>query len=159
MDQSMHAQQEKSAYFEDFESGTNFNFTVPGLKPDEIKAFALQYDPQQFHIDEDAASKTHFGGLVASGFQTQLMCFGPFCREVLIGTHAVGAPGIDDLKWLRPWRPLEDLNVTVTLVEKRISSKRNDRGYLRFKLKADSNETTVLTMEWVVMILTRASHV
>jgi acyl dehydratase len=129
------------------------------LNLDEIKAFAKQYDPQRFHVDEDAASKTHFGGLVASGFQTQLMCFGPFCREVLIGTHAVGAPGIDDLKWLRPWRPLEDLNVTVTVVDKRISSKRNDRGYLRFKLKADSDDNAVLTMEWVVMILTRANAV
>lgn len=148
----------KREYFEDFETGTTFNFIVPGLKPDEIMAFAVQYDPQRFHVDEDAASKTHFGGLVASGFQTQLMCFGPFCREVLIGSHAVGAPGIDDLKWLRPWRPLEDLRVTVTLVDKRVSTKRNDRGYLSFKLKAESDEATVLTMEWVVMILTRAGQ-
>lgn len=145
-------------YFEDFEAGETFNFIAPGLKPDEIKQFALQYDPQRFHVDEDAASKTHFGGLVASGFQTQLMCFGPFCREVLLGTHAVGAPGIDQLKWLRPWRPLEDLKVTVTLVDKRISSKRPDRGYLSFKLSADSEEATVLTMEWVVMILTQPDH-
>jgi acyl dehydratase len=155
----MNPQQYKREYFEDFETGTTFRFVVPGLNLDEIKAFAKQYDPQRFHVDEDAASKTHFGGLVASGFQTQLMCFGPFCREVLIGTHAVGAPGIDDLKWLRPWRPLEDLNVAVTVVEKRISSKRNDRGYLRFKLKADSDGNPVLTMEWVVMILTRANPV
>ena len=145
-------------YFEDFEIGTTFNFIVPGLTPAEIKAFAKQYDPQRFHVDEAAASQTHFGGLVASGFQTQLMCFGPFCREVLIGTHAVGAPGIDQLKWLRPWRPLEDLKVKVNLVDKRISSKRNDRGYISFELKAESNGDAVLTMAWVVMILTRASQ-
>lgn len=150
--------QNKREYFEDFETGLTFDFVVPGLTPAEIKEFAKQYDPQRFHVDEDAASKTHFGGLVASGFQTQLMCFGPFCREVLVGTHAVGAPGIDQLKWLRPWRPLEDLKVKIILVDKRISSKRNDRGYLSFKLKADSDETVVLTMEWVVMILTRGGR-
>ncbi len=151
----MNDQQPKPQYFEDFEAGATFEFTVPGLTPDEIKTFAAQYDPQRFHVDEKQASKTHFGGLVASGFQTQLLCFGPFCREVLLGSHAVGAPGLDELKWLRPWRPGEDLNVTVTLAEKRVSSKRNDRGYLGFKLKAESDGDPVLTMDWVVIILTR----
>ena len=65
-DQKMNDQQPKPQYFEDFEAGATFEFTVPGLTPDEIKTFAAQYDPQRFHVDEKQASKTHFGGLVAS---------------------------------------------------------------------------------------------
>ena len=145
----------KPLYFEDFEEGRIYRYQVPGLTPDAIKAFAAEYDPQRFHLDEEAAARTHFGRLAASGFQTQLMCFGPFCRDVLLDTHAVGAPGIDNLKWLRPWFPGDTLDVEVTLVDKRVSSKRNDRGYLSFALKASVDDKPTLSMEWVVIMLTR----
>ncbi len=151
----MHDARKTRKYLEDFEEGMTFRYRVPGLTAEEIKAFAAQYDPQRFHLDEHAASETHFGGLVASGFQTQLKCFGPFCREALLDTAAVGAPGIDNLKWLRPWYPGEDLNVVVTLTGKRVSAKRTDRGYLSVSLLADVKGEPVLSMEWVIIMLTR----
>ncbi|MGB5709048.1 MAG: MaoC/PaaZ C-terminal domain-containing protein [Arenicellales bacterium] len=141
--------------FEDFEEGFVFDCSVPGLTVKEITEFADLYDPQRFHLDENEAVNTHFGGLVASGFQTQLLCFRPFCEEVLMHTHAVGAPGIDNLKWLRPWFPGENLEVAVRLVSKRLSSKRNDRGYLSFELRAAYNGAPTLAMDWVVIMLTR----
>ncbi|MDH5354417.1 MAG: MaoC/PaaZ C-terminal domain-containing protein [Gammaproteobacteria bacterium] len=143
-------------YFENFDEGLVVNYIVPGLRTEEITEFAELYDPQRFHLDEEEAAKTHFGSLVASGFQTQLLCFRPFCETVLIDSGAVGAPGIDSLKWLRPWYPGEDLEVSVTLVSKRLSSKRTDRGYLGFEMKAETNGAIVLTMEWVVIMMTRA---
>ena len=85
-------------YFEDFEDGFVFDFEVPALTKEEIISFARNYDPQRFHLDAVEAEKTHFGGLVASGFQTQLLCFQPFCRQVLNSSFAIGAPGIDELK-------------------------------------------------------------
>lgn len=142
-------------YFEDFEEGYRYAYQVPGLTVDEIKNFAAQYDPQRFHLDEEAAAETHFGRLCASGFQTQVLCFLPFCREVLTGTKAVGAPGIDSLKWLSPWYPGEALDVTVSLADKRVSSKRTDRGYLNIELEAKAGDTPVLFMNWVVIMLTR----
>ena len=142
-------------YFEDFESGFVFEFSVPGLNANEIIEFAQLYDPQRFHLDEIEAAKTHFGGLIASGFQTQLLCFRPFCEAVLQQAQAVGAPGIDSLKWLRPWYPGETLDVNVTLTSKRLSSKRTDRGYLCFRMEAAIKGTPTLTMEWVVILLTR----
>lgn len=142
-------------WFEDFEEGFSFEYSIPGLTVSEITEFAALYDPQRFHLDEDEAKATHFGGLIASGFQTQLLCFRPFCESVLQRTHAVGAPGIDSLKWLRPWYPGETLDVKVTLVSKRLSSKRNDRGYLGFELKAEAGGTPILTMEWVVIMLSK----
>lgn len=142
-------------YFEDFAEGFVFEFQVPGLSVEEIKGFALEYDPQLFHLDEAVASKTHFGGLVASGFQTQLKCFGPFCREVLLNSGSVGSPGIDKLTWLRPWFPNVPLEATATLVRKQISSKRNDLGYMNFELVATAEGVPLLTMEWAVIMLTR----
>jgi acyl dehydratase len=142
-------------WFEDFEDGFSFEYSVPGLTVEEITEFAALYDPQRFHLDEGEAKRTHFGGLVASGFQTQLLCFQPFCEKILQDTKAVGAPGIDSLKWLHPWYPGETLDVKVTIVSKRLSSKRNDRGYLRFEMKAETSGTPTLAMEWVVIMLTK----
>lgn len=142
-------------YFEDFEEAAAFEFEVPGLTEEEIMAFAERYDPQRFHLDENEAAATHFGRLVASGFQTQLLCFQPFCREVLVNSRAVGSPGIDSLRWLRPWYPGELLSVKVTVVDKRLSASRDDRGYLSLKLDAEAEAGPTLLMEWRVIMLTR----
>lgn len=144
-------------YFEDFEEGFVFQYQVPGLTSDEIVSFARLHDPQRFHLSEAEAVKTHFGGLVASGFQTQLLCFRPFCDQVLLNTWAVGSPGIDSLKWLRPWYPGEDLKGTVTLMRKRPSSTKSDRGYLTFRLEAGAGEKPTLSMDWTVIMLRRRS--
>jgi len=141
--------------FEDFDEGYVFESRVAGLTETEITRFAAMYDPQCFHLDHDEAAKTHFGGLVASGFQTQLHCFRPFCEQVLRATWAVGAPGIDSLKWLRPWFPGEALDIKVTLARKRPSSSRKDRGYLSLEMRAEANGAPVLAMDWMVIVLTR----
>ena len=141
--------------FEDFQQGFVYEFQVPGLSESEIIEFARLYDPQRFHLDADAAKATHFGGLVASGFQTQLVCFQPFCRNVLNHSYGVGAPGIDSLKWLRPWYPGENLDGSVRLLSKRSSSKRKDRGYLEFLLEASTGGEPVVSMQWTVIMLTR----
>lgn len=145
----------KKKHYEDFDEGFVFNFSVPALSETEIVEFARLYDPQRFHLDEDEAAQTHFGGLVASGFQTQLLCFRPFCEEVLLNAEAVGAPGIDSLKWLRPWYPGESLQGRVTLVSKRLSSKRENRGYLNFEMRVSTHGSAVFAMDWVVIMLTR----
>lgn len=142
--------------FEDFDDGFVFGFEVPGLTADEITAFAAAYDPQRFHLDPAEAARTHFGALVASGFQTQLLCFQPFCREVLVHSHAVGAPGIDNLRWPRPWFAGESLDGTVTLEKKTASTRRIDRGYLEFLLQAATGGEPVFAMRWTVIMLTRA---
>lgn len=142
-------------YYEDFENDFSVDFTVPGLSTSDIIAFATDYDPQRFHVDENEAANTPFGGLIASGFQTVLLCFQPFCKAVLQNAKALGAPGIDTLKWKRPWYPGETLDVNVTLADKRLSSGRDDRGYLSFRMTASVNGVPTLVMEWAVIVLTR----
>ena len=144
-------------HYEDFSEGVLAEYTVLGLTPDEIRDFARRYDPQRFHLDDEAAAATPFGGLVASGFQTQLCCFRPFCERVLLDTAAVGAPGIDSLRWLRPWYPGEDLDVIVKLTGHRPSSKRPDRGYIACRLTASCDGTPTLEMDWHVIILRRST--
>lgn len=141
--------------YEDFAEGFTIDYPVAGLTDKQITEFAALYDPQRFHLDRNEAAKTHFGGLVASGFQTQLLCFRPFCTAVLGNAQAVGAPGIDSLRWLRPWYPGETLDVSVSLVSKRLSARRHDRGYLGFELKAAAQGAPTLEMNWVIIMLTR----
>ena len=142
-------------HFEDFEVGVCDRYTVKGLTDEQIIEFAREFDPQRFHLDAEAAAQTHFGGLVASGFQTQLLCFRPFCDRVLLDSEAVGSPGIDQMRWLRPWYPGDDLAVTVTLLEKRRSGSRPDRGYLTFELSATTQGMAVFDMNWTVIMMVR----
>ena len=141
--------------YEDFQNNFSMDFQVAGLSTGEIKEFARQYDPQPFHLDEAEASKTHFGHLCASGFQTQVLCFRGFCDRVLLNSWCVGSPGINSIKWLRPWYVDEPVDVNVCLVDKRRSSKRDDRGYLSFELRAKVGEAPLMDIEWVVIVLTR----
>lgn len=141
-------------HFEDFIEGPLIEYQVPGLTSEEIRGFAALYDPQRFHLDGEEAANTHFGGLVASGFQTQLLCFKPFCEQILAGSWCVGSPGIETVKWHRPWYPNEALQVSVALAAKRLSASRKDRGYLDLKLRASCNGAPTLSMDWTVIVLT-----
>ena len=147
----------RKQFFEDFPEDFSYNYKVAGLSKKEIIEFAKVYDPQRFHLSEEEASKTHFGKLVASGFQTQLKCFNPFCVEVLNHSGCVGSPGIN-IQWLAPWYPSTELDVTVKLIDKRASSKRNDRGYINFKMDARHNDTPIMRMDWTVIMLTQNSN-
>jgi acyl dehydratase len=140
--------------FEDFEVGFIYEFETSRLSVKEITDFAALYDPQRFHVDEVEAAKTHFGGLVASGFQTQLLCFVPFCKDVLLNSWSIGSPGMENMRWKRPLYPGEAMQGQIKLVSARPSSKRRDRGYLEFSLEARVNGDLTYTQEWVSIVLT-----
>jgi acyl dehydratase len=95
--------------------------------------FARAYDPQPFHLDDDAAAATHFGRLSASGWHTAAMTM----RMMVDGWQAVpadqrvaslGSPGIDELRWAKPVYPGDTLTVDSELLEKRRSASRPDMG-------------------------------
>lgn len=111
-------------YFEDIAVGdttTNGSYTVT---EDEIIEFAEQYDPQSFHTDPEAAENSMFGGLAASGWHTAAACM-----RLLVETMereewaSQGARGIDELRWIRPVRPGDDLSIGLEVVEKRESDR------------------------------------
>lgn len=99
-------------YFEDFEPGAEVEFGDYEVTRDEVLDFAARYDPQPFHLSDEAAAATHFGRLAASGWHTCAMTMAVIARHVVAeGQAGLGSPGVDELRWLRPVYPGDRLTV------------------------------------------------
>lgn len=99
-------------FFEDFEVGTAREAGSRTITREEILEFARKFDPQPFHVDEEAARRSPFGGLIASGWHTAALCHSILVEEFLRdGSGSLGSPGVDELRWLKPVRPGDTLTV------------------------------------------------
>ena len=114
--------------YEDLEVGSRDEIGSHTFTAQEIVAFAERYDPQPFHIDEAAAQASHFGGLVASGWHTCSVMMGMLVRNRLTGSTSLGSPGIDEIRWLKPVRAGDTLRMYNSVLDKRVSKSRPDRG-------------------------------
>ena len=123
-------------WFEDFEVGQRFVSQGVTFTEASIIDFATRYDPQRFHIDREAAARTPFGGIVASGFQTLALSFRMFFQLGVIRESGIGAPGIEDLKWLAPVRPGDTVHTEIEVIELRPSRSKTDRGVVRQRYTA-----------------------
>ena len=123
---------EPELYFEDFEEGQVFELGEKVLTRDEIVAFATEYDPQPFHVDEEAAEGSAFGGLVASGWHTAAVFMRLYVDAVLSRAASMGSPGVEELRWLRPVRPGDALSAKLTVLDATPSASRPGRGTVYF---------------------------
>lgn len=114
--------------FEDMEVGTSVEIGTHTFTREEIVEFAQKFDPQPFHLDEGAAAKSPFGGLVASGWHTCSVMMGMLARKVLDGSTSMGSPGVDEIRWLKPVRVGDTLTMMNVVVDKRVSQSKPDRG-------------------------------
>lgn len=89
-------------YFEDLQVGEIFELGSYTLSKEEMLEFALKYDPQPFHIDEEKAKKSIYGSLIASGWQTNAIYMKLFVEQLMNQAHGMGSPGLEELKWKRP---------------------------------------------------------
>ncbi len=121
----------KKYYYEDFAVGTTREFGGLSLGKDDIIGFARQYDPQPFHVDEEAAKRSPFGGLIASGWQTAALAMRMWCDAYLLDTASLGSPGIEKLKWTKPVRPGDTLRVRATVIEARPLASKPGVGLIR----------------------------
>src|SRR5882724_6480624 len=96
-------------YFEDFSPGWTAEYGPRRVTREEMIGFAAQFDPQPMHLDEVAAAKTMLGGLGASGWHTCCVMMKMIADGVLLDSASMGAPGIDEVKWLKPVRPGDSL--------------------------------------------------
>ena len=136
-----------SHWFEDFEVGQRFVSQGVTFTEASIIDFAVRYDPQRFHVDKEAAARTHFGGIIASGFQTLALSFRKFFELGVIRESGIGAPGIEDLRWTAPVRPGDTLHTEAEVVEVRPSSSKADRGVVRLRYTARNQRgETVMTL-------------
>ena len=144
-------------YFEDFSVGERFRSGGVTLTESEIIRFALDYDPQPFHIDVEAAVRSPFGGLIASGLQTFALGWRMFLQEGLLKACSMGSPGIDELRWTAPVRPGDTLYTEAEVIKVKPSSTKPDRGTLRMAYRiVNQREESVLTMK-IVHILKKRS--
>ncbi len=118
-------------YLDDFKVGDRFTTASKTVTQDMIVEFAKVYDPQPFHIDPVAAKRTHFGGLIASGFQTLALGFRLVYDTGIFSAASMGSPGFDELRWLKPVRPGDTLRVELEVTESRPSQSKPDRGIMR----------------------------
>ncbi|MBX0293810.1 MaoC family dehydratase [Haloarcula nitratireducens] len=132
-------------YFEDLAVGDSATFGEYEVTREEITTFAGQYDPQPFHTDEDAAEGSMFGDLVASGWHTAAMTMRLLVDHRLSGTGAMGALGVDSLRWPTPVRPGDALSVRTEVVEKEVWDEARGRVATEVTTTTDADET-VLSM-------------
>ena len=115
-------------YWEDFKVGEVEQIGAKRVDKDEIIAFARQFDPQPFHVDEAAAKQSMYGGLIASGWHTGAMVMRMMCDAYLLQSASAGSPGLDNLKWLKPVRPGDTIRAQRTTLETRESKSKPDIG-------------------------------
>ncbi|OGA34783.1 MAG: dehydratase [Betaproteobacteria bacterium RIFCSPLOWO2_12_FULL_64_23] len=118
-------------YWEDFYPGQVLEAGSASLSAEEIIEFGKKYDPQPFHIDEEQAKQSVFGGLIASGWQTASLCMRLICDLYLLEAASLGSPGIDELRWVKPVYPGDTLHLKSTVLETRASASRPDMGTVR----------------------------
>jgi acyl dehydratase len=122
-------------YFDDFKVGDVIELGQHTITKEEIIAFARQFDPQAFHLDEDAAAQTMFGGLIASGWHTGSLMMRLLYEGAVRHTVSLGSPGIDEMRWLKPVRPGDTLSARMTVTECVPSRSKPDRGIVRSLLE------------------------
>jgi acyl dehydratase len=135
-------------YWEDFKAGEVEQIGGKTVGRDEIVAFARQFDPQPFHVDEKAAAESMYGGLIASGWHTCALVMRMMCDAYLLRSASVGSPGIDNLKWLKPVRPGDTIRAQRTTLDTRASKSRPDVGIVRNLWEVFNQDgVLVMTME------------
>ncbi|NRR31843.1 MaoC family dehydratase [Oxalobacteraceae bacterium] len=115
-------------YFEDFFVGQEVPLGSRLVTEEEIIAFAREFDPQPFHVDHDAAEKSIFGGVVASGWHTCSMMMRMVVDGMLSASSSMGSPGLDCVRWIKPVRAGDTLTVVYQTKEVRPSASKPDRG-------------------------------
>jgi acyl dehydratase len=135
-------------YYEDLAATTSDNIGSRSITSEEIIRFAREYDPQPFHVDPEAAKRSPYGGLIASGWMTCAVVMRMMCDSYLLESASLGSPGIDNVKWLKPVRPGDTITVVRKTLEARKSASKPDRGIIRSLWEVTNQDgNTVMTME------------
>lgn len=122
-------------YLEDMKVGTKASFGRYEVTREEVLEFAGKYDPQPFHLDDEAAAKTHFGRISASGWHTCAMTMAMLVENLKKNKQAgLGSPGLDELRWLKPVYPGDTLRVESELTEVTPSRSRPEMGSTKAKV-------------------------
>jgi acyl dehydratase len=143
-------------FFEDFKAGDVAEYGPRVVTREEIVAFAAEFDPQPMHLDEEAARRTMLRGLGASGWHTCCLLMRMLTDGFLLETASMGAPGVDEVRWLKPVRPGDSLTVRGTVQSVRVSQSKPDRGFVSFLWEvANQRGEKVMTLACPQMVQRR----
>jgi acyl dehydratase len=125
-------------FFEDFELGHLGRFGPRRVTVEEIREFAAEFDPQPMHLDEAAASRSLLKGLAGSGWHLCSIVMRMMFDGFIGRTASLGSPGVNELRWLAPFRPGDDITLDVEVTEARVSRGRPTTGIVMFKMVASN---------------------
>src|SRR6267154_6296811 len=120
-------------YLEDFAVGQTFGSGRLRVEKERIKSFAAEFDPQPFHLDEEAARGSIFGGLAASGWHTAAMTMRLLVESELKPAGGIVGAGFDEFRWPRPVRPGDELHLESEILEVRPSKSRPEQGLIKVR--------------------------
>jgi acyl dehydratase len=145
-------------YFEDYRVGAVYRYGAITVDEAEVIAFATKFDPQNIHVDPEAAAHGPFGGLIASGWHTAAMMMRLFADNYLSTVASLASPGVDELRWSRPVRPGDTLNIRVTVLEANVSRSKPDRGVVRSLIEVlNQDDERVMSCKAVNLLRRRDS--
>ena len=144
--------------FEDFPPGRFGSFGPRHVTREEILAFATEFDPQPMHLDEEAAKQSLLGGLSASGWHLCSIMMRMMVDGFIGHAASLGSPGVNEVRWLAPLRPGDDLMLDVDVTEARPSRSRPETGIVMFRCTVRNAAGLVLCeMVSPIMVGRRAS--
>lgn len=144
--------------FDDLAAGQEYRAGPITVTREAMIAFARAYDPQPFHLDEEAARQTFIGTLIGSGWQTAAIGMRLLAEALISRSTSMGSPGIDRLRWLKPVLPGDALSATVRVEEVRASASKPDRGIARLAMTlTDARGEAVMTQAFAVLFARRGA--
>jgi acyl dehydratase len=144
--------------FEDFPPGHFGSFGPRHVTREEMIAFASVFDPQPMHLDEEAAKRSMLQGLSGSGWHLCSIVMRMMFDGYIGRTASLGSPGVNEMRWLAPMRPGDDLTIDVDVAEARVSRSRPDTGIVTFKCRVRNAKGQALAeMVSPIMVRRRAA--
>ena len=142
-------------YFEDYEVDRIYKLGSVQVELAEVIEFATRYDPQYFHVDENRAKESIYGGVIASGWHTASMMMRVFADNFLSDVSSMGSPGLDELRWYLPVRPGDTLFVSAIVLETRLSKSKPDRGVMRTRTEVHNQNNELVLSSTAVNFMRR----
>ena len=140
-------------YWDDYEVGTTYPLGSTTFTADEIVTFGREFDPQSFHVDPEMAKQSLFGGLIASGWHVTAKLMRLFVDNYVDHRTALGSPGVDEVRWLKPVRPGDTITASVECAAKVPSKSRPEMGVVHEHWRATNQKgEVVLTVKGINMV-------
>lgn len=145
----------KTKYLEDLAPGQAYGSGRLTVSEADIKAFAAQFDPQPFHLDEAAAKRTMFGGLAASGWHTAALTMRLSVESEFGPAGGIIGAGFEELRWPLPVRPGDELHVEFEILEVRPSKSRPNQGLVKMRMTTRNQKNEAVQVAVGTLVVPR----